>query len=61
MRNGGLDVKALIIQSLQLLVVLLCCVHLDLEGIHLPVKVSPSKLLYITKVFQIPPTAECPS
>merc|ERR1719234_1570279 len=33
--NGRLDVKTLIIQGLQFLVVLLCCVHLDLKGIHL--------------------------
>ena len=33
--NGRLDVKALVVQSLKFLVILLGCVHLDLEGIHL--------------------------
>ena len=35
MGNGRLDVKALVVQSLKFLVILLGCVHLDLEGIHL--------------------------
>merc|ERR1719234_431596 len=35
MGNSRLDVKTLVVQGLQLLVVLLCCVHLDFKGIHL--------------------------
>ena len=35
MRDGALDVQALVVQRLELLVVLLRCVHLDLERVDL--------------------------